>query len=287
MADEEKQQDYYDLMKQENYKTLLDREVQLNNARERALKQTNAGLGAIGMQSSGYGQTAKSGIESQYLSAMEGANQTYQEQNQDINLEQQQYLEQQQAASEQKQFYDMGLVGDKITQAKTQEEIDDIMNLYGLYTKDEQGNNVFDYEKAVELYGEQNATELQYLYNYHIKGIDDLNYQGSAVASNDYQAAISTFTDQNGKTGKVNDELKVLFEPSRFSKLGYTPANGDVLKVSGNSENGASTVYIIYRDGKWYQTSADKYANAKNKHWFRSSKNSNSKYYFDNTTINY
>ena len=34
--------DYYEQLKQENYKALLSKEIQLDNARQRALKNTNA-----------------------------------------------------------------------------------------------------------------------------------------------------------------------------------------------------------------------------------------------------
>ena len=75
---EKEYEDYYQMLKDENYNTLLSKEIQLNNARERALRNTNANLNAMGLASSGYGQMAQTGVEGQYLTAMEGANQTYQ-----------------------------------------------------------------------------------------------------------------------------------------------------------------------------------------------------------------
>ena len=80
--------DYYEQLKQENYKALLSKEIQLDNARQRALKNTNVQVNAAGMGSSGYGMTAQTGIESQYLTALEGAGQDYQAQENVIQQQQ-------------------------------------------------------------------------------------------------------------------------------------------------------------------------------------------------------
>ena len=274
----------YDLLRQQNYEALLSKEIQLENARMRALKHTNANLGALGMQSSGYGQTATSGIESQYLQALENANQTYQEEQRNIDTEEIEYNERKEQERAQQQLNDMGLVGEKLSIAESQEEIDRIMELYGLYTKDFEGNNVFNYAKAVELYGEQNAKELRYLYENGVRGLQEQVYQGTPVAANDWHSAISTFVDQNGKTGTMNDELERFFSKDLYDferRTGYTPANGDVVKISQNSSENAATMYLIYLNGNWYQTTATQYANASSKHWFRSAANTSNYFYWD------
>ena len=260
MADEEKQQDYYDLMKQENYKTLLDREVQLNNARERALKQTNAGLGAIGMQSSGYGQTARSGIESQYLAAMEGANQTYQEQNQDINLQQQQYLEQKDAETAASQYQDFASISNLMTSAANRDDLDYIMDKYGLYT-----DGQFDYDKAVELYGEENARQLDILYRYQTQGIEN----NSLVEYNYTQKGDYTYYDENGNIHSItlkdgredgwNKENKTLNAATK----GGTIPNNSYVKMTNKHGN---SIYVRYYNGKYYYCTPQQYANASNRY---------------------
>ena len=77
--------DYYKALKDQNYSTLLDNQIQLDNARQRALKNTNAGLAAAGFDSSGYGQLARQGVESQYLQGLQNAQVNYQNQNLEVD----------------------------------------------------------------------------------------------------------------------------------------------------------------------------------------------------------
>ena len=271
-------EDYYNLLKQQNYEALLNKEVQLDNARNRALKQTNVGLNSMGLASSGYGQTARQGIEGQYLNALEGANQTYQNEATNIGLQEQQAI-----GSNQDNKYGTfaALFEDAVNDGR--EGVDNLMSQYELY--DELGN--FDFAKASELYGADNANLLLYQYNRALQGFENQAYQGTPVSAGDYQTAIYTLRDQNGQTGTMNDELNIWFNPSSFAKLNYEPQNGDVVKISPNKASQSVPMFIIYRNGNWYQTTAAQYANATNKHWFRSDNNTNKKFFFDDATINY
>ena len=73
--------DYYQMSKNQEYATLLDKEIELENARSAALKHTNNQLAAQGMASQGYGSSQMSGITGRYLNAYESANREYQTNN--------------------------------------------------------------------------------------------------------------------------------------------------------------------------------------------------------------
>ena len=280
MADEYNE-DYYNLLKQQNYEALLNKEVQLDNARRRAMKSTNANLMGLGLASSGYGQTANMGVENQYLSALENANQGFQTEQNRLETEHQQYLEGMRN-SEYEKF--SGMLGAE--EIDNLDSLNNLMNTYSLY--DDMGN--LNYQKAVELFGESNARALKIAYDEKKRLIEEGATEGAGslgIEANDMQTAASTFVDQDGRTGTVNDELNLLFGgrgSAAFQKnIGYQPQDGDVIKVSQNSENNAKITYIMYKNGKWYQATYADYSKAKNKHWLRSAKDTKYRYYWDNT----
>ena len=262
MADEEKdyQQNYYDLLKDESYKSLLSKEVQYDNARKRALKNTNASLGAMGMQSSGYGQTANAGIEGQYLQALEGANQTFQQEQTDIGMEEAQYNEQKLANQ---QFQDFSSISNLMTATSNREDLDYLMNKYGLYT-----DGQFDYNKAVELYGDEYAKQLDYLYRLQAQGIEDNALQGQEynyTGKGDYtyydeQGNVHYITLKDGKVDGWNAENKTLNSAIQSGEV----KNNSYIKLQSKKDN--KIIYVRYYNGKLYYCTPNQYNSAKTKY---------------------
>ena len=245
--------DYYQALKDENYKSLLNNQVQLANARQQALKNTNVGLNAAGFGSAGYGALQRNGIESAYMQGLTQNQNDFATRNLDINK--QQFDAEQNAMNENFQSLSTLMSG-----AESSSQLDMIMDRYGLNTD---GN--FDYEKAKQLYGEESAKQLDVLYNMYK---DQYTNNSDEIPLRDYNLAISVITDNTGATGTMKDELQYLFA----GKSGISPTDGTVVKVSDNG-NDKHNCYLVWKNGTWYQTDAKTYAQSEDRYWLRSGTN--------------
>lgn len=255
MADKEKKnysQDYYDMLQNENYKNLLDSEIQLNNARERSLRQTNANLAGYGLASAGYGQTARSGIENQYLSALGSANDAYTNQTEQNIKDATEY-----ADSEYTKFlsdlsnYDMY---DEGVRSKTLKE-------YGFLNADGTIN-----EKAIaNAYGDNNLKSFNAMYQQWQEGDGATSEEEDPVDKANREA---TQEEMDFLTGNDKDDLN-------GKKFYNNLREGDVVKLSGNEED-VHQKYYKFTNGKLVECSKDDYdkASGKQKYWIRSRKNS-------------
>ena len=80
--------DYYNALKNESYKTLLNSEIQASIARDQALKYTNNSLRAKGYATQGLAESTNLGLQSQYQTALANARNTYQQSIDSINEQQ-------------------------------------------------------------------------------------------------------------------------------------------------------------------------------------------------------
>ena len=270
--------DYYQALKDENYKSLLNNQVQLANARQQALKNTNVGLNAMGFGSAGYGALQRNGIESAYMQGLEQNQNDFVTRNLDINK--QQYEAEQNAMNENFQSFNniigAGMENGYITSA---DQLDDYFNRYGFL--DSEGN--FDRAKVAEQYGEESAKQMELVYemwksqlgqesntaivNGQEQEVDSTN--SFALGGNWDKQAYQNIKDQNGKTGKLNDEFSWL---GSHQNILSDAKNGTVLKISDNDNDG-SYVYFVYNNGRWVQTNYDAYSKSKDSYWVRSYKN--------------
>lgn len=163
--------DYYKQLKDENYKTLLSSEIQLDNARQRALKQTNVGLASQGMNSSGYGSTINTGLENQYLSQLQSAQQNYQTQNQTID----QNAREAQVADANDQFNSLTTL---MSNAGSNDNLNSIMQNYGYMNTDGSWNqealNKLDQDSRLQLqsiYGLYNSQNTANVFNEALNGL--------------------------------------------------------------------------------------------------------------------
>lgn len=252
--------DYYQALKDQRYKALLDNQIQLDNARQRALKNTNTQMAAAGFDSSGYGQTAKMGIEGQYLQAYQQANNDYQ--NELFNINKDQHDEQVKQQDENYKMYSEMLMG-----ASDEESLRKAMSMAG-YDVD---NNVWnDNAKLSDI----SKTGLEYAYQEALKGYSNQSISG---ASYNIQEARNTITDQDGNKGKFNDEIGFLYNfPNTI------PAKeGTVLLMKQSNDPSAKYTYLIYSNGGWKQTTSENYHNAssENQYELYSKKNNGTIFY--------
>lgn len=268
MADENL--DYYKALKQENYNALLDKEIQLDNARQRALRNTNTSLAAAGFASSGYGQTANLGIENQYLQGLQQAHKNYQDVNADYDKS---------IYSAMNNAY-AGLNEDIANgQYATQEEFDKYLTDFGLMK-----DGVLNKEAFSAKYGADNFDN----FNAKIQNIRD--YLEKAATSDSSVDLEDTFKQVAVKA--TQDEYNFLTS-SDGMKIFKNLKDGDVVKLSDNTGD-SKNVFYKYVDGKLVEATREEYNKSGAKYWVRSSKNTkdmivdyNGKTIYDKPTSNF
>ena len=232
--------DSYQALKDERYKTLLDKEIQLDNARQRAYKNTNASLAAAGMDSSGYAGLNRMGIENQYLQGLQTAQNEFQnvsnaQQEKDTNA----FLE---------------LMGNQYIDSL--DKLNMVFEKSG-YMKD----GVLDYDALVKRYGKDSADQIAI--SYELMSGDYKNQQENTVFG-DVTVAKNSLVDNNGKTGKLKREVEKLYSIQNTFK------DGDVVMLEGRDGNYS---FVVLKNGNWYQSTSNEYANAQSKYKLKNTNN--------------
>lgn len=248
--------DYYQAMKDQRYKELLDNQIQLDNARQRALKNTNTQLAAAGFDSSGYGQTARLGLESQYLQGLQNANNSYQNDLLQINKDQHE-AELAKANDDYQSYLTL------LDNAYDEEDLKNTMSKagYNVETKTWNENSNLD------------ETARNILEQYYESGIKRIGTAGAdSTPAYNIQEAYNLFTDQNGKK-TLGDEIYALY----VGKVVPTQ-EGNVIFMKENSKSSAKYTYLIYKNGAWRKATSEDYAKASEDKKYELYSNVNSKY---------
>jgi len=208
------EQDYYKKLQEEDYKSLLKSEMQLDAARQRAMKNTQTQLEAQGMGSAGFGSTARAGIEGQYQQGLQNAQENYVDQ---VNYHQEQADS---ASASEMQDY--------LTQLSIYQNDNDglynrlMQDEYGNY--DEQGNWVWNEEKLSTLNPKDaemlksgvtaldytnNTSNSQIVGNFILNQIEQMNPNDFNYAQNLYAVLKSSgvITEKTNDNGEVIREL--------------------------------------------------------------------------------
>ena len=247
-----KDQDYYEALKSENYKTLLNSEIQLDNARQRALKQSSVGMNAQGLAGSGYQQLANNGIESQYLTGLQNAQQQYQNQNNVINEQQRQ----ENLAQQNSNFESLTTL---LSQAGNTEQLSSIMQSMGYM--DANGNYTAKYNDL----GADNQAQLNTLYNLYNS---QLASQNMRLFNYDKKGSVEYY-DKNGNVSYIdlngggeqgwNKETTALTNAINGGTIG----NGSYIALKNDKDN---TIYLYYNNGQLYYSSKEDYEKSTNKY---------------------
>ena len=247
--------DYYQMLKSEAYKEMLSKEIQANNAQQQALKYTGIGLAGSGFGTQGIGESTRLGINNNLGSALRSAQNDYESAMQGID--------QQEKQAKNDEFESLTTL---MGSASSTGQLLDMLGEYG-YAKglDDRGNVVWNDENLKNL-DENTRRQLKILY-----GMYDSELQNNEWLSNntingtgyrDAGTAIQNIVDSKGEQGTVSNELRKIFSDSYLSEKKVS--DGFAVKlVNGSDKN--RVVYMIYRNGTWYQTTANVFNDAKNK----------------------
>ena len=247
----EAQKSYFDALKNENYKELLSSEIQLQSARQAALRATQSNMQSLGMANSGYHQTALTGTNTAYLNALQNAQSNYSQRNLEIDLQ----AQQKQEATDRENFEVLTAL---MTEASSYggDAQANVLKSYGLI--DDNGN----YTQAFYDLNANDRNAISGLRALSQSQENEANWLANNTLNNGMFFAQTSgeakelFTDEHGKTGKFNKELEKAFADSFTQNLN----DGDVLYIE--SENDESHAYLIWKNNGWYKTTSEVYESA-------------------------
>ena len=247
------QSNYYDLARKQEFTTLLDKEIQLENAKANALKYTNNQLANAGLNTQGYGSSANTGIYNQYLNALTSAKNTYDTNVNNINLQEQE------AGNDRFES-----ITTMLTQASTLEQMNNLLQDYGYGTVDSEGN--FNFNEKPEGISDDDWYQIKYYYNLqknNIGAIDNVT-TGAAWDGTDnfyyydskgsFTGSTDTFSEQaNTLKARINSGIMrpgtyiVLVNPSGNRAYLYYGKDGSIKYVSSAiyEKNKTSNNYAV------------------------------------------
>lgn len=247
--------DYYQMSKQQEYVTLLDKEIELENARSNALKLTNNQLASSGMASQGYGSSQMSGITGRYLSAYENANKEYQD-----NVNNLKYQQHQEELSNANDRFES--ITTMMTQASDVDQLNSLLLDYKYGTIDEEGN--FQFGEKPEGLSDDDWYQMRYYYKLQKSAIEENNKveEYAATYGNLDSWYSANYVTNNGSTKNIKDKFKyesnALWANINAGKYSYGTAvmmqngDGDVIYVQW-TQNGLRMV-----DKETYNSSENK-----------------------------
>lgn len=250
-------EDYYNALKNESYKSLLNSEVQASIARDQALKYTNNSLRANGYANQGLAESTGLGIQSQYSNALANAANNYRNSIQDINT--QQRTEQ---LNTQRDNFES--VTSLMSGAMNQDELQNVLTTYGYM--DDKGNWKDDSLSSLD---ENSQKQLQILYNMYNSQLADS--PSSTMTSLDALNA-GTYQGNDTKIKTLGDhyseEMKLLWH--KGSNGEFDKGESFVVK-NGNGD----TVYMQWVGNGFRIVNEEKYNASSKKHeltWNNASK---------------
>jgi len=200
-------EEYYKYLKDENYKSLLSAEMQLDSARQRAMKNTQTQMAAQGLASAGYGSTNQMGIENQYLQGLQNAQNQYQQQQTQINFAEQEAKDQAIANQYNSLTQMMG-------SAQSRDELGNLLQAQG-YGRYENGNFAWNKDKLDEL-GEDNAINLQSLYGMYGSQLDSV---AELAYAQEWDALMSSFSQAEfGSEELMNKWIDAYIDTSKMTE---------------------------------------------------------------------
>lgn len=234
---EEQAAQYAEMSRNQEYTKLLDAEIELENAKESALKYTNNQTAAMGLDTQGYGSTGNAGIHSRYMNAINEANRQYSENVKDID--QAERDEMTQIADDRFQS-----VTTMLSQATSSSALNQLMADYGYGTLDEEGN--FAWGERPEGMSSDDWNQIRYYYALQKEAIDQnetLNQYGDRALYGSLDSLnAGTYVNRSGQVATLqsNFEQEMLLIWHRAATQGSYPQNSVIKVTNGDGE----TVYL-------------------------------------------
>lgn len=246
--------DYYQMLKSEAYKEMLSKEVQAHNAQQQALKYTGIGLAGSGFGTQGIGESTRLGIGNALGSALRSAQSDYESTMQGIA--------QQEKQAKNDEFESLTtLMGN----ASSSGQLGDMMAEYGYGGYDDKGNFQWN-DEALKGLDENTRRQLKILYGMYDSELQNNEWLSNntinGVGYRDAGTAIQNIVDSKGEQGTVSNELRKIFSDSYLEEKKVS--DGYAVKLI-NGDDAGKVVYMVYRNGTWYQTNASVFNKAKSK----------------------
>lgn len=243
---------YFDLLRSQNNKEFLDTQIQLSNAKQNAYKNTMNTINSQGFGGTGYGNMAPSVTSNQYLQAMGNAQIAKNEQDNAIS-------EQEQEAAQTTSDNNFKTLTTLLGNASTTSDMDSVLGKYGI-TVNSDGS--FNYSNS-DL-DDESKKQLEATYSLMKSGMENNEFISNntyGTGYSDYGQAISSIKTNAGASASddkwgVKNELAKLFSDKT---LAYEGSVVKLQNANNGSNNANDNVYMVYHNGKWYQTSADYY----------------------------
>lgn len=245
--------DYYELLKNESYKTMLSKEVQAYNAQEQARKYIGNNLRANGYGSQGASESAMVGIGNTYQNSLRDAQNEYE--NSLLSIKQQQKEE---------SDADFESFATIFGSATSTDQLNKILSDYG-YWKDGEWTSEFN------SLDKKTQSQIKSLYSLYSSEFDNQSWLSentlNGTGYRDSGTAIQSVAAADGSLGSVSNELKEIFSDTYIDNVEKTIGDsGDSYAVKLiNGGDDSKYVYMIYHNGTWYQTTASAYNKAKYK----------------------
>ena len=254
--------EYYDLAQQQQYSELFNREIELENSKQNALKYTQNVMMNQGLGGSGYGSSANTGIYNQYMNTVNQERSDYNLGVQGLEMQRRNELN---AIMQNDRNAQQTAMNNLIQSATSKEDLNTIFKDYGFGDIDADGNFVFG-EKPQGM-SEAEWTTLQYQYKNIANTLDQYNQTGTLYTIDTIVDA--QFYDHDGKLERVGKYIsdKALEKLAYNHSLG-TFKNGDVIKLhDGKVNDKDSTIYLTYENGQYRVITKEDYnSSTKTKH---------------------
>lgn len=195
---------YYEMSKRQEYETLLDKEIELENAKSAALKYTNNQMAAQGFASQGYGSSYHSGIAGRYLDALGKAQSNYKSNVDNINYQQ----HQEDINNANDRFKSITTM---LTQANSIDQMDKLLSDYGYGSMVENdGIAEFQWNEKPDGISDDDWYQMRYYYNLQKSSIEssDKVDQYAATYGNRESWGSATYVNNKGSTNKIEDQFK-------------------------------------------------------------------------------
>lgn len=249
-TEKKNQDDYYNSLKNESYKAMLNSEIQASVARDQAMKYTNQQINAAGYDTQGLNQSTNLGIQNTYQAALKNAAEAHQANMLALGQQQRaedQALNEKYEAKNSQEFESLTAL---MSGAEDAESLNEILGKYGINPnakitlEDGTETTGWQYGAGSEFLTDNDKRQLEILYSLQSKGYTD----GSSIRPEN----LGNMTYLNPDNGFVRNFGEWFEEETKV--LQHKATNGDietggVVKVTSGQ---GGTVYVQW-DGKGFK----------------------------------
>lgn len=258
--------EYYKRQKEQLEQEKLNAAIQLNNARQDAMKNTQNYLRGSGYGSQGYGASQMINTNNAYNNQLGNNQNDYWSKLQELNAQQNQARQQEYTSNFENFSNSAGSFDDDSFYTQGQ--------AYGLFKQDNTGKWQIDTENdAYKNLSLANQNALKGLVQNHENNVNSTNIGTRKFGEN----GEVSFTTANGDLSIDTIDKKFKLETNALNSAlagGKEIKNGSVIKMANNY---GDTVYIQYKNGELYYVDKNTYENGKNQFEVRNGKVTNVK----------